>query len=207
MKSINILIILLAIPFLSKTQESWQIGTRINWPKDGSIFFIQANSPMTAINVSIGFNAKENTFEQFTGQSTLWKIHSELRFFPWGNQYFLGSHQSIQCPFDRHKKFKGFYLGFGIKYEQDQIKYFPLPEIESVVQEFRYQITDYGISFGPGYQFNVGRVAFGIGGVLFASHPEWSGPTDIFGNNLYTIVFPLKLKIIYGLNIEVAYQF
>lgn len=102
---------------------------------------------------------------------------------------------------------KGIYLAPGYRYEQKGLELIPLPHLESPIPVFPYKIKSHAATLNLGYQLRIHHFTLGASYGWAFDQPNWSGPYDIFGDSLYTQIYPWKMRVQPSLGFEVGINF
>lgn len=181
--------------------------------------------PRIGLCLSGSLNASEASQGNFLIQSTKWGIHAETRIFPFGEPLPM-SLGTKKMPYEKKRRgtgcfgskdkqlekaltsiIKGIYIAPGFVHQKEQLDFAPLPDKESPISKFSYQIKHNGASLALGCQIRLWNLTLGAGWSVQATKPRWTGPVDIFGNSLYTTTYPWKLNIQHGPRIELGINF
>lgn len=171
------------------------------------------------------FTAAEGSYGNFFAQNVQWVLHGEVRFFPFGAPYPVNFKSKLRS-YDRKRKnygcfgtkdnlfgrvvtslIDGMYIASGYIYQNQNLNLSPQPEIESPLNEFKYNITSKGGTLALGCQLRFWHLTLGAGWGIQITQPHWTGPVDIFGDDLHTTTFPWKLNIQQGPRFEVGINF
>lgn len=224
-KIFHLFILFVFIARLSSAQTSWVdiITDPVTWQNREANLSIQISPlPKIAFRIGFGFRAIDGINDNFKAESSKRSFNSEIRFFPFGNarQVFQKSklpefwkhRKKTGCPTESINRLsglaKGIYIAPGFIYQKEDLRYLPLPDKESPIQEFRYQIRNKGGSLALGYQIHLSNLTFDAGWLIQVTQPRWSGPIDIFDDeDFYTTTYPWKLNIQNGPRLEVGINF
>lgn len=225
------ILLLLMLPVLVLAQSSHRPAIDIMtnpqaWANRQANICVQVMTiPRVAVCLSGSFDASEAVQGNFLAQSSKWGFHAETRIFPFGEPRPLHSRNNLR-PYEKRRQgigcfgpknnwfeklasnlIKGIYIAPGYIHQEEKLGYELLPGKESPLTNFNYLIKQNGASLALGYQIRLWHITLGAGWSIQASKPKWTGPVDIFGDDLYTTTFPWKLNIQQGPRFEVGIYF
>lgn len=153
-------------------------------------------------------------------------VMGELRIYPFGGQQLgvnkkspaLRNRSKIGCIRNQGKLckiidtspiryLKGIYIAPGYQYEKIDFEYVPLPHLETTLEKFPYEIAMQGPTLRIGYQLRFSKLTAGVSYGWSVSEPQWKGPSDIFGEKLYTNSYPLRFRLEKNLRLEIGINF
>lgn len=138
----------------------------------------------------------------------------ELQYYPFGKprKVSFKNARSSKC-FDFRKKqkrtstFSGIYISTGYVNISEKLILMPNEANPDFYPELHYKIRSNGFQLSAGYQIRISNITLGMRYGLNATNPTWSGPYDIFQDNLYSTTFPWKLNLTSGFKIETGINF